>query len=313
MKTLKKRLDGGFKKVYYFSGEDYELYARGFSMLLKRTCLNFPDFNFAKFDDENYSMKAVVDACEVLPMGDQWRVVLLKNIQKISENDKKMLTKYLNSPCDSTILVVFDFYDKCGFVKDFAETVDCRRFDINTAVGVVANEFAKRGKKISEEGARTLIDYCNGYLTRIMSEVDKLAYYDSEPMITRKIVEDLVTKDNEVVVYELTEALGQKKGDKALKLLEALKKETGILGLITNHFRRLFFISISGLNDKELSHLLNVKEYAITKQRSQIKNFSKMQLKKIYALLEEVDYGIKSGAFLQETALNYLVLSILYI
>ena len=67
------------------------------------------------------------------------------------------------------------------------------------------------------------------------------------------------------------------------------------------------------MTDNALSGLLGVKEYAIRKQREQVKNFSKLQLKKIYALLEEVDYKIKSGAMLADTALNYLVLSILYI
>lgn len=314
MKTLKKRLNEGFKNCYLFEGEDYELYTRGLSMILKRTALSLPDFNYVKFDDENFSMKGVLDACEVMPMGDQWRVILLKNVQKINENDKKALLEYLKRPCLTTILVIFDFYDKFSFAKELGEFVDCKRFDTATALSVVANEFTKRGKKISDEGARTLLDYCNGYLTRVMSEVDKLAYYDLyEPMVTKKMVDELVVKDNEVVVYELTEALGQKNGDKALKTLEHLKKEQGILGLITNHFRRLFFIAVSDLGDKELASLLGVKEFAITKQRGQVKNFSKMQLKQIYALLEEVEYGIKSGALLQENALNYLVLSILYI
>jgi len=314
LKTFKKRLDEGFKNCYLFAGEDYELYTRGLSMILKRVNLTFPDFNYAKFDDENFSMKSLLDACEVMPMGDEWRVVFIKNVQKITENDKKILKEYLNKPCESTILVIFDIYDKFTFIKENAQFVDCKRFDNATAIPVIASEFAKRGKKISDEAARTLLEYCNGYLTRVMSEVDKLAYYDiNEPMVTKKMVDELVFKDSEVVIYELTEALGSKNGDKALKTLEHLKKESGILGLITNHFRRLFFVSTSGFNDKELSNLLGVKEYAISKQRNQVKNFSKMQLKKIYSLLEEIDYGIKSGAFQQETALNFLVLSILYI
>lgn len=67
------------------------------------------------------------------------------------------------------------------------------------------------------------------------------------------------------------------------------------------------------MDDKNLASLLGVKEFAISKQRQQVKNFSKMQLKKIYALLEQVDFNIKSGAMLQENAVYYLILSILYI
>lgn len=67
------------------------------------------------------------------------------------------------------------------------------------------------------------------------------------------------------------------------------------------------------MSNGELSSLLGVKEYAILKQREQVGNFSKMQLKKIYSLLEEVDYKIKSGQMLSLTALYYLVFSIAYI
>ena len=315
MKTLKIRLkDEGLKNCYLMAGEDYELYLRGYSMIMKNAALEIEDFNLVKFDDDNFSMKAVLDACEVMPMGDQWRVVLLKNIQKVGEGDKKMLAEYLKSPVPSTILIIFDMYEKFTSLKGDTSFVDCKRFDSQMCLGVIANEFSKKNKQISTEAAQALYDYCNGYLTRIVSEVDKLAYYDSDSnLITKKLVESLVSKDEEVVVFELTEALGKRNGDRALQLLESLKKEMGVLGLITNHFRRLFFISISDLPDKELASLLGVKEFAIAKQRAQTKNFSKMQLKKIYALLEKVDFMIKSGAMLQENALYYLVLSILYV
>ena len=93
-----------------------------------------------------------------------------------------------------------------------------------------------------------------------------------------------------------------------------MEKQPGTLALITNHFRRAFFISLcEDMSNAELAALLDVKEYAIAKQRASAKNFSKMQLKKIYALLEKVDYMIKSGAMLTQTALNYLVFSIFYI
>ena len=312
MKTLKARLKDGLSNCYIMFGDDYELYLRAFNMIYKRAEINLPDFNFIKFDDENYSMQSVVNACEVLPMGDNYRVILVKNVEKISENDKKMLISYLNNPSPNSILVFFDIYGKLGNLKN-VQQVDCNKFDKGMLTNIVAREVEKKGKQISGEAIERLIDYCGCSLTRIVGELDKLVYYDLDnPLITASLIEKMVSRDDEVVIYELTEALGQKNGDKAIKCLEKLKKD-GILGLITNHFRRLFFISTSGLSDEELANLLSVKEYAIKKQRSQVKNFSKMQLKKIYALLEEVDFMIKSGAMLQENALSYLILSILYI
>lgn len=314
LKTLKLRLKENLECAYLLFGEDIELYSRAYKMILKKANLNLEDFNLVRFDDENFSMKGVLDACEVLPMGDDYRVVVVKNIAKISDRDLTELENYLKNPQKSTILIIFDYYGQFELLKDKMTKVDCKRFDRATATAVVVNELSKKGKQISTEAVNTLLDYCNGYLTRVMCEIDKLAYYDlDEPLITKKMIDELVSKDSEAVVFELTEALGQKNGDKALALVEEFKKEAGLLGLISNHFRRLFYIGISGLNDKELATGLGVKEYAISKQRSQVKNFSKMQLKKIFSLLEKVDFMIKSGEMLSENALQFLVLSILYI
>ncbi len=283
-------------------------------MIKNKSQIELEDFNLAYFDDDNFSMNLILECAEGIPMGSDKKMIVIKNVTKISEKDKNLLLDYLNNPSPSCIFVVFDFYNKFDFLKNKVEFVDCHRFDRKMASVFLVNEFSKRGKQISGEALEALLDYCNGYLTRAVNEIDKLSYYDlTNSLITKKQVDELVTKDSEYAVFELTEALGQKKGDKVMKLLSQMSKEQGILGLITNHFRRLFFITISGLDDKTLASLLSVKEYAISKQRAQIKNFSKLQLKKIYSLLEEIDFSIKSGGMLAENALYYLALSILYI
>ena len=313
MKNLKNNLKNKIDNCYLLQGEDYYLYERAFGMIKKAVNLQLDDFNLQIFDDDNFSLQQVLDSCEVLPMGSDFRIVVLKNISKISEKDKKCIENYVNNCVKSTILIIFDYFNKFLNFKN-ATFISCKRFDKLTASSVILNEFKKRNKKISQEAIDTLLEYCDGYLTRIMNEIDKLCFYNlDEQLVTKKIVDQMVTKDDDYVVFELTEALGKKNNDLALKILSSIVKEQGVLGMIINHFRRLFFISISGLENKELAELLSVKEYAIKKQREQLLNFSKIQLKKIYSLLEEIDFKIKNGEMLQETALYYLVISILYI
>ena len=313
MKTLKNRLKNEIKEFYLVSGDDFYLFDKALSMIKNASKIEFEQFNFIIFDDENFSTKAVIDACEILPMGSDKKIVVIKNVSKVFESDIKLLKNYLENPVKESILVILDFYNKFQALKNFAEIVDAKRLDRPLASAIVVNELAKRGKQISSEALNTLFDYTNGYLTRIMNELDKLVYFDvSETLITKNLVEKMVNKENDYVVFELTEALGKRDVDKALKLLSQMVKEQGVLGLITNHFRRLFFISISELDNSKLAQLLGVKEYAIQKQKEQLKNFSKIQLKKIYSILEEVDYKIKSGQMLVENALYFLVFSILF-
>ena len=83
MKTLKNRLKNGVENCYLLEGEDYYLYDRAFSMIKKACNITFPDFDFVKFDDENFSMKALVDSAQVLPLGSEYRLIVVKNISKL--------------------------------------------------------------------------------------------------------------------------------------------------------------------------------------------------------------------------------------
>lgn len=315
MKTLKTRLKSRIEPCYLVSGDDYYLFDKALSMITKAMDLQLEDFNKSVFDDDNFAMQTVLNACEILPMGSNKRLVIVKNITKINENDKNLLENYLKNPCKSTVLLILDFNNKFTSIQKLCEFVDAKRMDKSIARSIVVNDLAKRGKQISAEAVEVLLDYCNGYLTNVMNEIDKLVFYDMhESLVTKKTVETVVNKNVEFAVFELTEALGKRNLDKALNLLSQMEKDPSTLGLITNHFRRLFFIAISAdMSNGELASLLGVKEYAILKQREQVGNFSKMQLKKIYSLLEEVDYKIKSGQMLSLTALYYLVFSIAYI
>ena len=298
---------------YLVEGDDYFLFDKALSMIKNASQIQLEEFNISKFDDDNFSGKAVVDSTQVLPLSSEKRLVVVKDVTKVGESDIKLLKYYLENPVESTVLVILDWANKFSALKGYGQFVDGRRMEKNLASSVVVNALAKKGKQITSEALSTLFDFCNGYLTRMMNEIDKLVFYDvTNSLITKDIVEKLVHKDTDFVVFELTEALGKRDVDKAIKLLSVMVKEQGTLGLITNHFRRLFFISISDLDNATLAQTLGVKEYAVVKQREQLRNFSKMQLKKIYALLEEVDYKIKSGQMLSENALYFLVFSIIY-
>lgn len=313
MKTLKERLSKEIKNAYLVTGDDFYLFEKAKSMIINACGVQMGDFNISFFDDDNFSARAFVDSCEVFPIVDNFRVVVLKGITKLSEGDKKEILKYLSNPVSSTVVVIQDFFGKFDFIKKDVERVDAKRMDKALLVKIIASDLLKKGKKISAEAVDTLIDACNGYLTKIQNELVKIVYYSDDELITKAVVDEVVIKDMEYTIFELTDALGKKDGDKAMQLLSLMEKEQGVLSLISNHFRRLFFVGISDMTNAELSNYLGVKEYAIVKARGQVKEFSKSQLRKINQLLEEVDYSIKSGGMQGTNALYYLVFNILYI
>ncbi len=309
MKTLKSRLTKKVEPCYVVQGEDILLYSRALELIKNACNLTLEEFNFIAFDDDSFDGDVVIDACETLPIGSDKKVILLKNITKIPENFKKKLQNYLKTPVESTCLVIFDFFNKFDFL--IAQKVSAKRLDDENLKAIIRAELNKYGKSISTDACQKLIESCCGYYSLIKNEMDKLIACDSF-QITDKQIEELVCKETEFTVFELTDALSRRDASKAVELLNLMDKDTKTFSLILNHFRRLFFVSVSNLSDKELAELLSVKEYAITKARALTKNFSKLQLKNIYEMLNDVDFYIKNGQMQVENALYYLIFGILY-
>ena len=313
MKTLKKRLNDGIARVYIVEGDDYYLYDKAFSMIKNACRITLDDFNINIFDDESFNLNKFFNATEMLPVIDQKRLVVLKGC-KINEGEKKALAEMLMHIPKTTTVLILDYNNNFEYLKKDFVLVDANRMDEQTVRKLVVAYLAKQDRQISPEALIGLIEACNGYLTRIFSELNKLMYYQPQnPLITKNMVDELVTKDIEFSIFELTEALSKEQGDRALQILKRMEKDQGVFTLIANQFRRLFYASISDLSNAELAKLLGVKEYAITKARQLAKGFSKAQLNKICGMLEEFDYAVKSGAILQHNALYLLVFNIIYV
>lgn len=309
LKTLKMRLQKKVEPCYVVQGEDLLLYDRALELLKKAVNLQMEDFNLIVFDDKSFNADAVIESCETLPMGSDKKIVLIKNIEKVPENFKKKLRDYLKNPVETTCLVIFDFNNLFDFI--ISEKISAKRLDDKSLSDLIVSELKSHGKEITSDAVQQLIESCCNYYSLIENELCKLNVCD-ESLITQKIVENLVCKETEFTVFELTDALSRKDSDKAVSLLNLMEKDTKTFTLILNHFRRLFFVAISDMSEKELSELLNVKEYAIIKAKSLSKNFSKLQLKNIYEMLNDVDFFIKNGQMQIENALYYLIFGILY-
>ena len=309
MKTLKQRLQKKIEPCYLVQGEDILLYDKALELIKDACNLQLEEFNFIKFDEDSFNGDAVIDTLQTLPMGSEKKIVLLKNVTKLSEDFKKKLISYLKNPVLSSCLVIFDFFNKFDFI--ISEKVSAKRLDEKSLAEIIEKEITDSGKLIKKDAVELLISYCCDYYSLIHNELQKLKSCNRDVIETRDI-ENMVTREVEYTVFELTEALSKKDADKAVSLLNLMDKDTKTFSLIANHFRRLFFVSISKESDADLSKLLGVKEFAVVKARQLAKNFSKIQLKNIYELLDDVDFYIKNGEMQIENALYYLIFGILY-
>ena len=300
------------KNVYRIVGDDYYLIDLAVDQLKQACGISLSDLNQSFFDDENFLAEDVIDACNQMPFMAEKRLIILKDLSKISETDKQKIIKYSKNPSPYSVLVVID--NNKNFTALESALIDCKTFSYNELDKLVQEKVKEENFKIDDEAIKILIENCSNNLSKINMELKKLFSYCLDKTITKEDVENLVCKSDDYTIFELSDALSKKQDNRAVKLLELMlanMEPTMILSLLAGHFRRLFHAKISSLSNVELANFLGVKEFAITKAKQQASNFTAIALKKIIELILNVDYMIKSGQMSAENAIHYLIFSIM--
>ena len=317
---LKKNLKNGVKNNYLLIGEDLFLLSRAYNLILNDANLAMPDFNLQVFAGDDIDISACVQACNMLPMMDERRVVYVNASIKCNVTNANALKDYLQNPNPTTILIVNAGENTKEFepYKSQFEIVDCNKITENVVNTFVVSELNKHGKTISTSALKLLFGFTNGDMSRIDNEIVKLvSYVGDNANITENDVKEIVTKSVDFQIYELTEALAKKNSVKVYEILDVLRAKKDsyrtLISLIYNHFRRLFHVSISKANRSELSSLLGVKEFAVSKLSEQAKLFGAKKLKEINDICMQLDYEVKQSATNVDAAIEFLVLTILNI
>lgn len=278
--------------------------------------LNISKINVSLFTDENFDVNNTLNACNQFSFFSEKRMVIVQDLAKELTNDNKFrFENYSKNPNIDCVLILIDTISTkvFDFMKN-AEVIECKPNDFFVQ-NYIKNNVEKLGNTISLQNCKKLNDYCLGNLNRITLEIKKLSdYVGKNKEITAQVIDNLVFKDTELKVFDLTNALGVKDGNRALKILNDMitsgEPPIKILGLINANFRRMMFAKINKGSNADLAKALNVKEFAIAKAKESASFFSASQLKNIINLLLEADYNIKSGVMSQENVLYYVVCKI---
>lgn len=306
--------------AYYAKGEDAFLHSKVAALVTSACGTSMPDLNKTVLDDDNFSVSKMLEACEQFPFVDEKKLVFVSNVTaKLTDNDKQQILSYLSNPKESTCLLIsaIDPNNTWDFLKSKVQEIECKKPSLSLALKFVVAEAKKHNKQISEKAATTLIKACAFDLFKIKNEVHKLStHYLEEQTLQSEYVDHLVETTNEWQVFELSEAISNKNKDKTWGMVFEMLSEKrdaafAMIGLLSNHFRRLLYASVSPLSDSEIASLLNVKEFAITKARAQKNKFSPTSLKKIVDTCCETEFQIKSGKIGAENAIISLVVTLL--
>ncbi len=316
---LKSKLKTNVDFAYFLLGKDFFLRTSAEKMITKRCVDSFLELNLSKFNDENYSLDAFLDALQLVPFGAEKRVVVLSEVS-LNTHDQKKILEALKAK-NNMICIIFKYEElpsSLSKIKDECTLVDCSPLEKETLRAIIVNKFAKNKIKIEANAVQTLIDYTNGDMTFLDQEMKKLISFAKDAKeVSEKDVIDLVHKNVEYSVFELSNAVAEKNREKAIALLDLMieSKESpqNLLGMLLANFRRMFYASVSKESTATIANALGVKEYSIKIAKKMALKFTPKKLKKILDIGGKIDFDIKNSKMEDKNAIYYFVSNILLI
>lgn len=248
---------GKVASLYLFSGTEEFLKKEALAKLFKLLVNpKLKDFNYRLLYGKDCAVEDIVDQAQTLPFASQRRLVVVREIEKLTGKEK--LLPYLQNPNPANCLVlVTDSLDKRSRKTEFFSTMskhevifyplfesDLKRW--------IETKFHEQKKKISAGGIELLIDKVGMSLSNLHSEIEKIfLFLDKKNEVNEAELQKLVFGFAEDNSFKLEKYIGAKDSAKALKVLKDLMAEgidsSYILVVIANWWRKL-------ITAKEMQH-----------------------------------------------------------
>lgn len=325
---LKRQLStGAIASVYFVVGEEAVL--RDDAVAVVRAAVLGPDdanigvFNSdAVYGDETDAAE-ILTLCANLPMFATRRLVVVKEVGALSTRESERLLPYLNSPVETTCLVLtggkvdgrVKFFQA---LKQTAVIVDCAPLDARTLPAWVQDQAGALGLHLDEEARVLLIEASGGDLGVLCREMEKLAAYVApNTRVTAADVEAVRGADAGGTVWDFLDALGRKDEAGALRalaqVLTAGEPPLRLLGLLASHWRQIWKAReqlARRVPEVGLARALGIHPFRVRGLVEQARTYSEGELGRCFNRFREADSRLKgSGGKSEKRVLESLVLA----
>lgn len=321
--SVEKSLESGiFSPIYFFYGDEPYLISQSLNYI--KTCAlhkGAADFNFACFYASEFDADRVRDEVETLPMMAPRRVIVLKEVQDISDKKWLSLETLIENPVSSSVLIlVGSKIDKrrriFKLLLEKAISVEFKKPFENQIPGWIRRICNLHNLIIHDDAVQQLHRLVGNQLFEIENEVNKLQVFLGERNeITPEDVLKCVSRRREENVFELTASFAQGNQVESLEhlvqLLDQGQNEIGIVQLIARHMRILLLIKQGqefGYSGSRLAQHAQVPNYYLKEYIDQARLWSTKKIENCLLVLSDTDRALKSSPVSSHIWLENLIL-----
>ena len=271
-------------RLYVLCGE--EAYLREFYLDKLRKLLtdSFTEaFNYHRMNADTLTAHALQGCVDAIPFMSAHSMVQLDDVDlfALPEDERNAVAEILAGlPDYCTVVLVYDTvrFSPDRRKKKLAEALaracvaELNRPTDRELSSFLTKQLGRRGKSISPALCQYLIRLTGGSMTLLLSELEKLASYSTDPEITKEDIDAVVEPVLEAGIFDLTDAVAAGRFDTALVKLETLlqlqQEPHAILGALSSQLRRVLAakrVLAAGKTRSDLMQLLGVKDYPARK------------------------------------------------
>ena len=276
---------------------------------------NIIDDNIIKYNLDEVNVSLALEEASTVSMFDSKKLVICEECTFLTGENKKeinhdidSLTKYINNPFTDVFLVFVvrkeKLDDRKKIVKELKKNstvIEAQKKENYNLNNYIIDYVNKNGYNMSKNACIKLIERAGNNLSNLISECDKIFLYkDDEKNITEEDIENLVFKNIEDNIFELTNAVMNKDKKKIINIYKDLilmgEEEIKLIVMLANQFRMILQVKLmvkNGYKERDMATI--IKEHPYRVKLAMQSNFKINELENYLIKLEELDYSIKSG------------------
>ena len=305
--------------IYLLYGEDEYLRDEAVKKIKKAFGEIQLGINYVQIDENN--VNNIISDIQTPAFGFSKKLIIEKNAGLFKKKNpiSLKLAEFLEENKDNLddIDIVFieetveknELYNKIEKIGKIQEFKEQKLPQLITKVKSIAKAY---DVEIKENIAGYFIECIGTNMSDIINEIRKLIEYAGKGgEIKKEDVDNLCIKKSESIIFDLTDNLGKKKIKDAISVLHNLinAKEPiqRILIMLYNHFKKLYIIKLSEIENKDASQSLKLKPnqaFLLNKYKMQAKSFNKEELRSLLEEMINIDSSSKSGSLDIEVGLE---------
>lgn len=317
---------GRIEPLYLFVGEEQYYHHHAIRLLTNTIDEAFRMFNVSIFSigsDITPGVKATaataIDNANQMPMMAARRLLVMRDFDKIKEDEIELVLDYLKNPAPTAIVVfqAASLDQRRKITAALMKTCAVAAFDRLTdqqAARWAEQYLKRRGCRIEPNALGHLIGLVGTRLTRLASELDKLAAYAGGGFINNAAVDELVPRAREHTNWELWDAIIERNRTRALRLMDRLLDSGGepvmIVGALAGLYRRMLAgkeMIMSGASFDEVARATKQYGPRAKEFNARINRTPREEILHGLRRIAQVDNAIKNSEATPRLQLEYLI------